>query len=171
MNDERNALFGWTWIAVGLCFGLVLGLWSFDGPLPSPPGLEEYGSLEELFQIQRKKWEFISDEVLRRRLTYETKTLPNGKVGFRYDLEIRQQWREDRLPANADLWPVIANITCPTLIVRATETDTLPLDVAQRIVEVIPNARLVHVEQASHMVMEDNPQGFLEAVVEFLVGG
>ena len=129
---------------------------------------EEYDSLEDLLQIQQKKWAFISPEVLRRRLVYETKDLPNGKLGWRYDTEIRQQWREDRLPPSEDSWPVIARIPCPTLIVRADETDTLPLPVAQRMTEVMPQARLEHVEQATHMVMEDNPQGFLRVVQDFL---
>ena len=131
---------------------------------------EENDSFEALFQLQLKDNPFISPEVLRRRLTYQTRVLPNGKVGWRYDLEIRQQWREDRRPAAEDLWSVIPNIPCPTLIVRGQESDVLPLDVAQRMVEVMPQARLVHVERAAHMVMEDNPEKFLEVVREFLQG-
>jgi len=57
-------------------------------------------------------------------------------------------------------WPAIATIPCPTLIVRGLETDVLPLYVAQRMVQVMPKAQLAHVEQAAHMVMEENPEGF-----------
>jgi len=129
---------------------------------------EEYTSFEALFEAQQKSNPLLLPEVLRRRLTYQTKTLPNGTIGWRYDVEIRRQWREDRRPPQEDLWPAIATIPCPTLIVRGLETDVLPLYVAQRMVQVMPKAQLAHVEQAAHMVMEENPEGFLRVVRDFL---
>jgi esterase len=129
---------------------------------------EAYTSFEALFEAQQKSNPLLSPEVLRRRLTYQTKTLPNGTIGWRYDVEIRRQWREDRRPPQEDLWPAIATIPCPTLIVRGLETDVLPLHVAQRMVQVMPKAQLAHVEQAAHMVMEENPEGFLRVVRDFL---
>ena len=129
---------------------------------------EEYPSFEALFAAQQKANPLLSPEALRRRLTYQTKTLPNGKIGWRYDVEIRRQWREDRRPPQEDLWPAIATIPCPTLIVRGMETDVLPLDVAQHVVQVMPKAQLAHVERAAHMVMEENPEGFLRVVRDFL---
>jgi pimeloyl-ACP methyl ester carboxylesterase len=129
---------------------------------------EEYTSFEALFEAQQKSNPLLSPEVLRRRLTYQTKTLPNGTIGWRYDVEIRRQWREDRRPLQEDLWPAIATIPCPTLIVRGLETDALPLHVAQRMVQVMPKAPLAHVEQAAHMVMEENPEGFRRVVRDFL---
>jgi esterase len=129
---------------------------------------EAYTSFEALFEAQQKSNPLLSPEVLRRRLTYQTKTLPNGTIGWRYDVEIRRQWREDGHPPQEDLWPAIATIPCPTLIVRGLETDVLPLHVAQRMVQVMPKAQLAHVEQAAHMVMEENPEGFLRVVRDFL---
>jgi pimeloyl-ACP methyl ester carboxylesterase len=129
---------------------------------------EEYASFEELFEAQQKANPLLSPEVLRRRLIYQTKALPDGKIGWRYDVEIRRQWREDRRPPPEDLWPAIATIPCPTLIVRGMETDVLPLQVAQRMVQVMPKAQLAHVERAAHMVMEENPEGFLRVVRDFL---
>jgi hypothetical protein len=38
-----NRSIGWASIAVGIATGLVMGLWSFDGPLPTPSWLGEYG--------------------------------------------------------------------------------------------------------------------------------
>jgi pimeloyl-ACP methyl ester carboxylesterase len=35
-------------------------------------------------------------------------------------------------------------------------------------VQVMPKAQLAHVEQAAHMVMEENPEGFLRVVRDFL---
>jgi hypothetical protein len=38
-----NRSVGWWSLAAGVLSGLVLGLWSFDGPLPVPAFLGEYG--------------------------------------------------------------------------------------------------------------------------------
>lgn len=39
---SRNRVTGWASLAVGVAVGLVMGLWSFDGPLPTPSWLGEY---------------------------------------------------------------------------------------------------------------------------------
>lgn len=40
----RNRRVAWAGMAVGAALGMVLGLWSFDGPLPVPAFLGDYGS-------------------------------------------------------------------------------------------------------------------------------
>ena len=45
MSRDSHTAFGWTSIALGIGMGLVLGLWSFGGPLEAPYGLEDYASL------------------------------------------------------------------------------------------------------------------------------
>jgi len=39
---SRNRLIGWTSLAVGVAVGLVMGLWSFDGPLQPPAWIGAY---------------------------------------------------------------------------------------------------------------------------------
>ena len=129
---------------------------------------EEYDSMEELIQLQARSNPLLAPELLRRRTIYQTRELADGKVVWRYDLAIRQQIREDRRPPREDIWPLIPNISCPTLIVRGMETDILPLEVANKMVEVMPQAELAQVERAAHMVMEDNSEGYLEAARDFL---
>ncbi len=41
-TSESNRRIGWTSAALGGITGLILGLWSFDGPLPVPEFLGEY---------------------------------------------------------------------------------------------------------------------------------
>jgi pimeloyl-ACP methyl ester carboxylesterase len=129
---------------------------------------EEFNSFEDVVGYMSKQNRFASDTVLRRRLQYATKELPNGKIGWRYDIAIREQRRQGTAPPPEDLWPSLPNIACPTLIVRGKETDLLSPEVAQRMVETIPNARLVEIERAGHMVFEDNPQDFIAAVKDWL---
>jgi pimeloyl-ACP methyl ester carboxylesterase len=129
---------------------------------------EEFDSFEAVVAYMNKQNRYASERVLRRRLQYATRELPNGKVGWRYDLAIREQRRQGTAPPTEDLWPSLPRITCPTLIVRGAETDILSPEVARRMVETIPNARLMEVPRAGHMVFEDNPEGFLAALRSFL---
>ena len=129
---------------------------------------EEFDSFEDVYAYQSKQNRFCSEPVLRRRLTYATKELPNGKLGWRYDLEIREQRRNNTGSKQPDLWVNLPGIKCPVLIIRGSETDTLALETAEKMVEVLPGGRLVHVEKAAHMVFEDNPEGVIQALHEFL---
>ena len=40
---QKNITFGWAWILAGIILGAIMGMWSFNGPMPSPVG--DYTSL------------------------------------------------------------------------------------------------------------------------------
>ena len=129
---------------------------------------EEFDSFESVVAYIGKENRFASDSVLRRRLTYATKELPNGRVGWKYDPEIREQRRRNTGAPAVDLWPSLANITCPTLVVRGMETDLLTEDTANRMVDTLAQGKVVQVRRAGHMVFEDNPQDFISEITPFL---
>ena len=129
---------------------------------------EEFDTFEDVIVYMSKQNRFASDEVLRRRLTYATKELPNGKVGWRYDLEVREQRRHGTGAPPADLWPAVRNITCPTLIVRGADTDTLSAEMAKEMEQTLAQGKLVQVSSAGHMVFEDNPEDFITQITAFL---
>ncbi len=66
-----------------------------------------------------------------------------------------------------DLFTYFKQITCPTLVIRATEGH-LRADMAERIVNELPNGRLAVVEGANHNVMLDKPEQFEPLVEAFL---
>ncbi len=149
------------------------------GPVVDPTGArrltqeikevpEEFDSFEELVAYMSKQNRFASDAVLRRRLQYASKELADGKLGWRYDLAVREQRRQGTGAPAADLWPAMGRISCPTLIVRGAETDLLSTETAQRMIDSLPQGRLVEVPRAGHMVFEDNPQSFMAVVRDFL---
>ncbi len=129
---------------------------------------EEFDSFDAAFQYLNRQNRFAAEPVMRRRVRYAVKELPNGKVGWKYDRLIREQRRSNTVPPAVDLWPSLPEISCPALIVRGAETDLLPTDVAQQMLTTLPNARLVEVPRAGHMVFEDNPTDFIAAVRDFL---
>ena len=129
---------------------------------------EEFDDFEAAFQHVNQQNRFASEPVMRRRLTYQTRQLPNGKLGWRYDPAIREQRRTGTGAPPPDLWTPLSQVPCPTLIIRGAETDTLSLTVAERMVETLPNGRLAHIPNAAHMVFEDNPADFNAALADFL---
>jgi pimeloyl-ACP methyl ester carboxylesterase len=130
---------------------------------------EEFDTLDDAIAYMAQFNRYASAAVMHRREFYSSKELPNGRIGWRYDLEIRAARRRGDPIVALDLWPALPKIACPTLVVRATETDVLDLDVAQRMIETLPDGRLVEIERAEHMVFEDNPEDFIAAVRAFLV--
>lgn len=58
-------------------------------------------------------------------------------------------------------------IVTPTQLLRGSETPAFQRRINQRLARLIPGARDVCVQGASHFVHEDNPRAVLEAVVDF----
>ena len=111
---------------------------------------------------------FASEPVMRRRLTGQTQTLPDGKLGWKFDPAIREQRINGTSAPAVDLWPALEKITCPTLVVRGTETDLLTKETAQQMIDTLAQGSLVEIERAGHMVFEDNPADFIAAVKGWL---
>ncbi len=110
-----------------------------------------------------------SREALRQSLLHNLRQLPDGAWTWKYDPVLRDPSR--RIPPWGDLWPMLAKIACPTLVVRGAESPALPPEQAARMVEVIPDARMVTISAAGHTVMGDNPIEFEAKVKPFLLGG
>ena len=129
---------------------------------------EEFESFEAVMEHASKGNKYASERVMRRRMQYATRELSGGRYGWNYDLVIREERRQGTVAPQADLWPEVVKITAPTLIVRGVESDLLTRDTADRMVREIPDATLVEIPMAQHMVFEDNPDEFLQAVQKFL---
>jgi pimeloyl-ACP methyl ester carboxylesterase len=71
----------------------------------------------------------------------------------------------DALPS---LWPMLREILCPVLIVRGIGSSVFPLSVANRMVDVLPDGRLVSIKLAGHAVMIENPEDFAAAALSFI---
>ena len=111
---------------------------------------------------------FASESVMRRRLGGQTYETSDGKIGWKFDPTIREQRINGTAAPAADLWPALERITCPTLVVRGTETDLLTEETAQQMIDTLAQGTLVEIERAGHMVFEDNPADFIAAAKNWL---
>jgi pimeloyl-ACP methyl ester carboxylesterase len=93
----------------------------------------------------------------------------DGRWTWRYDRALRSV-RELR-PRDAETgWRSCANIAAPTLLIRGELSDILAPEIAERMIQTIPQARLASVANSGHAVPLDAPDGFLAAARTFLNG-
>ena len=86
----------------------------------------------------------------------------DGGFRFRFD----PACYADRKPV--DCWPLLPRITVPTLVVRGEHSPVLPLEMAARMLETIPNAELIEIPGAHHHLTLDAPEAFSAALDPFL---
>ncbi|MGH7373580.1 MAG: alpha/beta fold hydrolase, partial [Candidatus Rokuibacteriota bacterium] len=65
-------------------------------------------------------------------------------------------------------WEPLARIPCPTLVVRGADSDILSPEVAKKLVERLPDGRLVEIPGAGHTVPADRPDEFVSQLRAFL---
>ncbi|MCE2500958.1 MAG: alpha/beta hydrolase [Dehalococcoidia bacterium] len=128
----------------------------------------EFDSFEDALAHVQTGNRFAAEPVMRRRLAGQSQQLPDGKIVWKFDPAIREQRINGTAAPAADLWPTLERITCPTLLVRGTETDLLTEETARQMVDTLAQGTLAEIERAGHMVFEDNPADFIAAVKGWL---
>jgi len=149
------------------------------GPEMAPGSLEQiqrrvqaqdvFDDPEEAFQQARSANPRPTDDDLRNRLMHGLMQRPDGRWTFRYDPVLRSPDRPMRRQPPEALWALLPKITCPTLVIRGSDSDVLTRETAERMTREIPSCQLVEVQDSGHSVPLDNPAGFLAAARPFLV--
>ncbi len=89
---------------------------------------------------------------------------PHFRDQFRRQLETGEKHK-----LGLDLWQVLAQIACPTLVIRGARSDMFAAATVARVLAANPRIALVEVD-AGHNVAGENPEGFLEAAGRFIGG-
>ena len=133
---------------------------------------DELDSVEEFVERVREYNPRRDPEQIRGSIIHNLKQLPDGRWTWKYDKRLRSPDR--RIGSGPEtterLWGFVESLRCPTLVVRGEISDIIAMDTAKEMQTRIPNATLVTVPGAGHLVMGDNPAGFERAVTEFLEG-
>lgn len=135
--------------------------WSQRQTEPEP---ESFGSVEEVAERLRRGNPYITADYARFIAAHSLRRRPDGRYVWKWDPALRQGVRA--VP-EIDYWDVLKRVRCPTLVLRGEESPILDQDVAERMVQVLPNGWLRVVRRAAHTLQEDNPAGFLAALEEF----
>src|SRR5665213_4159437 len=128
-----------------------------------------FSSREEAFAAARAGNSRPPEDHHRQRVEHDLMRTEDGRWTWRYDRALRAPSTvRARDPEAA--WQACANINVPTLIIRGALSDVLSPEVAARMVETIPDAKLALVENSGHSVPLDAPDGFLAVARTFLKG-
>jgi len=130
----------------------------------TPDSFSSWPEAEAYWRAQRAH---APIEAIRSRLRYTMRELPDGRIVWRYDLEgIRRARMEPSL--QIDLWPYVADLRCPTLVIRGAQSDFLARATAEEMAQRNANLRWVEIAHASHYVHDDNFPDFNRALGQFL---
>lgn len=129
-------------------------------------------ALSWMAQVMRGSAEEIPEQVAKDRAPYLLRQLPDGKVTFKHDSLLRDEWVE-KLPHRATmeswLWKEIAQVQCPMLLMKGATSPFETAETCEKMVDLTWGpARWVDIPQAGHMIMDDNLPAFLGEVEPFL---
>ena len=140
---------------------------------PSFANLEEYARLLSLHYPAAKP------HAIQRMARHSARQQDDGRWVLKMDPSLRGGMagpddpeaaaaREERIVQLQ--WDALRALPCPALVVRGAASDVFAPDTADRMAdEVLQSGRLAVVPQAGHSVMTDNPEGFRDAVSEFVL--
>ncbi|MGE0803826.1 MAG: alpha/beta fold hydrolase [Lautropia sp.] len=107
----------------------------------------------------------------RRRFEAYLRPVPGG-FEIKRDPFFRDQFRRalqtgERPKLDLDMWKVLADLRCPTLVLRGTRSDMFAAETVPLVRSANP-CILVHEIEAGHDIGGENPQGLISAVDSFL---
>jgi esterase len=107
--------------------------------------------------------------LLRRSLLHNLRRLPNGKWTWKYDRRAMTRERFDQIRGELSATrELLAEVTCPTLVVRGELSDAVTEESAVRLAAALPQGEWLGIPDAGHTVQGDNPRGLADALGGFL---
>ncbi len=121
-------------------------------------------------RAQRKP--VVTDAMIEARAPYNLRQLPSGKVVFKHDPLLQDEWLGDKPPPRAQahtwLWQDLANVQCSMLLLKGEVTPFLTHDLCEQMCAATRGeARWTEVPGTSHAIMDDNLPAFLGEVEPF----
>ena len=108
-----------------------------------------------------------------KRARYEAFLRPTAEgLQLKRDLHFRDQFKHtldtgEKAKLGIDMWQVLRDVTCPTLVVRGAQSDMFAPETVPKMIEANTRFEVVSIE-GGHHVAGDNPAGFVAAVRAFL---
>jgi pimeloyl-ACP methyl ester carboxylesterase len=139
-------------------------------PQPAPDALpqpETFDTFEEVVQHGIEQYPLTPEAELRHANYHNLYRGADGKWRWRWDMNLLQ-WRRRNRNAPGDLYTCLQRIQCPTLLIRGQRSPLLTPEVAQRMIQALPNGRTVTVANAAHTVNADNAPEFNAVTAAFV---
>jgi pimeloyl-ACP methyl ester carboxylesterase len=114
---------------------------------------DEFASLDEAMAYRRAMSPIVagrSPEDQRELALGVLRQRPDGRWIWKMDPEYIRQRVRGGAPRRPALWPALARVSCPTLVVWGSDSDVLSQTQARRMVETLPKGELVTVPGVGH---------------------
>jgi pimeloyl-ACP methyl ester carboxylesterase len=131
----------------------------------SPERIESEEQAVEFVRLANPR---MAEAGLRDRVRHGLRPLAGGGFEWKYDKALRDMMRQGGRRDAIDLWEPLRRIPVPALLVRGADSDVLSAEVAKRMIDALPDGRLVEIPGAGHTVPADQPEAFARAVRAFL---
>jgi pimeloyl-ACP methyl ester carboxylesterase len=125
-------------------------------------GHPSFTSLDEAVEAARAGNPTAPEENLRYRTENNLVRAEDGSLRLKYDHRVQAGWNPE------DLWPKLASVKAPVLLVRGGLTTVLPQDTAARMVAAFPDCDFVEVPDSGHSVPTDRPEKLAPIVIDWL---
>jgi len=128
------------------------GLREIGSRLAAPDHFASLREVEAHLRETHREWGDITDAQFRALARHQSRRVPEGGYRLHYDPQIARLVRGGGLPFvdGLHLWDAWDRIHCPVLVIRGEHSRILPAEVAQRMVDTHPEARLLEIEGAGH---------------------
>ncbi|MGQ4810001.1 2-(acetamidomethylene)succinate hydrolase [Candidatus Entotheonellaceae bacterium PAL068K] len=128
---------------------------------------ETFETFEEVIANGLAQYPLTPESELRHANYHNLSRGSDGKWHWRWDPALLA-WRRLNRRRQVDLYAYLRRVQCPTLLVRGQSSPLLTSEVAQKMVEVLPDARVVEVAHAAHTVNADNAEAFNRVAAAFI---
>lgn len=117
--------------------------------LPEP---ETFDAFEAIIGKATAEYPLTPEAELRRANYHNLYRGADGKWHWKWDLNLIERERISRILTMDDLYTVFPQIQCPTLLCRGAQSPLLTAEVAQKMVDHLPNGRFEEIADAAHTV-------------------
>jgi pimeloyl-ACP methyl ester carboxylesterase len=129
---------------------------------------DTFASVDEAFEHEMAQ-NPTSDPVARRsRVEHNLRENTDGTFTWKYDPALRAFTARFESYSTDDQWAFWHSLAVPTLLLRGALSDILTPELAVRMVEANPNARLVTLPKSGHSIATDVPDLVTAALADFL---
>jgi len=125
-------------------------------------GDPELDTVEEWARQHQGQNQRISYEISLHNAYYSVKRLPNGKLGLKRDPVIQR----DFIPL--ELWHYVEQTTAKFLLMIGSQSNIVGKDQQERFCEIRPDIHIVTIEDAGHIIVQDQPEKFETTIRRFL---
>jgi pimeloyl-ACP methyl ester carboxylesterase len=133
----------------------------------TPPHVETFDTFEAVIANGQAQYPLTPEAELRHANYHNLYRGADGKWCWRWDLGLLEYRRRHR-GRQTDPYDSLRRIHCPTLLVRGERSPLLAPEVAEKMIQALPQGRLVEVRAAAHTVNADNAAEFNTVTAAFL---